>query len=963
MPRFLRKVHFTQIFLGLAAALLLCAASTLAHAQPPLVYTVENTGLGLYPAPVIPDFAHLPIQRQLPDPFVFFDGSRDTSWAAEEHHRQEWIAAIEASEQGPKPNCTGNPTYDSVLGATYTCSETASYTMTSANHYTVSMTVTVVGPTSATNSTPTTHTLTTTFAVVTPTASATFTPSTQAAAGTCGPVPANGWPIIMGMGSATGSWPATAFTTTTKAPAGVSVSPTGCAATVSFPYTAFAKYITNDSSHAADGFRQLYPTLCAGSTNPATAGSCTIAQGFSQNGSNSGDYAEWAYGMSRTLDALQDISSQTYCNNHAGACVSNTALPLDVTHSATSGCSYAGKMSMFTGAWDERVALMIAQENGGGGSPAWRISHEIESQGSVEDINDTDYDWFDTNQLHYSGYNVYKDPEDHFELMAMAAPRAMLTTGDSEYYWLGDRSETYDDLATAAIYNNYGIGDRYGYYIDTTHSHCAVPAYQQNATQATINRFLFGTTTGPNSPAIPQVSWILADALQPGAQPTIDPNRWTAWWGTGTPAFPAADVWNNGGDVELPLSQNLTLNTGDTITSQFQVTMPGTHGAATVSVPTSYTEIDVSCTDGTSYTFAVPPPLPSTSTSTPPSSGSPSAASNPQSFTIGANNNSVFPSAVASTTNPGCDNGHPGHVTGSYFYALGNPNPGAGNPGLTGFQTTDGVQGSGQTDPLNVTFTVSDSNTGKGGVWAPWTTINRLNPYSCDPWGCALTPTINWPQPAGITYGTPLSSTQLNATAWSSQINGMATAAGPACGSSTPLVNCTGLLVTGAVPGTWSYNPPAGTKLPLGTNWLTATFTPTALATDTGTTSSTVTNNTVYKTYTIATAKVPILVGSVSLTASGALSGSAGSGYTMTVTITNNGNVTAPDVILTVATLGSTSGAILPASLGDIAAGGWAQVTLTFPGSTGTDGSPVVEKLSGTYTGGTFGGSFRAVLP
>ncbi len=46
--------------------------------------------------------------------------------------------------------------------------------------------------------------------------------------------------------------------------------------------------------------------------------------------------------------------------------------------------------------------------------------------------------------------------------MALVAPRAMLTTGDSEYYWLGDRSGTFDDLATEAIYNNYGIGDRYG---------------------------------------------------------------------------------------------------------------------------------------------------------------------------------------------------------------------------------------------------------------------------------------------------------------------------------------------------------------------------------------------------------------------------------------------------------------------------------------------------------------------
>ncbi|MDQ1427419.1 MAG: hypothetical protein QOK39_895 [Acidimicrobiaceae bacterium] len=60
------------------------------------------------------------------------------------------------------------------------------------------------------------------------------------------------------------------------------------------------------------------------------------------------------------------------------------------------------------------------------------------------------------------------------------------------------------------------------------------------------------------------------------------------------------------------------------------------------------------------------------------------------------------------------------------------------------------------------------------------------------------TPVITWANPAPITHGTPLSSTQLNATA--------------------------------NVPGTFVYNPPAGTVLPVGNNQpLTVTFTPTDL--------------------------------------------------------------------------------------------------------------------------------------
>jgi hypothetical protein len=56
-------------------------------------------------------------------------------------------------------------------------------------------------------------------------------------------------------------------------------------------------------------------------------------------------------------------------------------------------------------------------------------------------------------------------------------------------------------------------------------------------------------------------------------------------------------------------------------------------------------------------------------------------------------------------------------------------------------------------------------------------------------------PTLNWPTPAPISYGTPLSSTQLNATA--------------------------------SVPGTFVYTPPAGTVLGFGSQTLSVLFTPT----------------------------------------------------------------------------------------------------------------------------------------
>jgi hypothetical protein len=68
-------------------------------------------------------------------------------------------------------------------------------------------------------------------------------------------------------------------------------------------------------------------------------------------------------------------------------------------------------------------------------------------------------------------------------------------------------------------------------------------------------------------------------------------------------------------------------------------------------------------------------------------------------------------------------------------------------------------------------------------------------------------PTLAWATPAAIYYGTPLGNTQLDATA---TYNGI------------------------AVPGSFTYTPPAGTILPVGNDPLSATFTPAITANYTG---------------------------------------------------------------------------------------------------------------------------------
>jgi hypothetical protein len=99
----------------------------------------------------------------------------------------------------------------------------------------------------------------------------------------------------------------------------------------------------------------------------------------------------------------------------------------------------------------------------------------------------------------------------------------------------------------------------------------------------------------------------------------------------------------------------------------------------------------------------------------------------------------------------------------------------------------------------------------------------------------------------------------------------------------------------------------------------------------------------------------------VSLTASSTVRGSASAGYQVIITIKNIGNSPASNVTLVTATLGSASGSPLPQSVGTIAAGASGTFTVNFPGSVGADGAAVAEKYTGTYTGGTFTGSVRAV--
>ena len=160
---------------------------------------------------------------------------------------------------------------------------------------------------------------------------------------------------------------------------------------------------------------------------------------------DNGAYSEWAWGFSRLLDGLELLGPEV--------------TKIDMKHIGVTGCSYAGKMALYCGAFDERVALTIAQEPGGGGAAAWRISH---LQNDVENIDRTDYHWF------------------------------------LEYKWLADDAMLVSAQAARKVWAQFGISDRMGWSIVGGHGHCQLPECQWPEVLAFIDKFLLGREADTN---------------------------------------------------------------------------------------------------------------------------------------------------------------------------------------------------------------------------------------------------------------------------------------------------------------------------------------------------------------------------------------------------------------------------------------------------------------------------------
>ena len=161
---------------------------------------------------------------------------------------------------------------------------------------------------------------------------------------------------------------------------------------------------------------------------------------------DNGAYSEWAWGFSRLLDGLEQLGPEI--------------TKIDMKHIGVTGCSYAGKMALYCGAFDERVALTQLQN--------------------------------------FRGDSVYQLPYDQHELCALVCPRALLLLGNPDYKWLADDAMLVSAQEARKVWARFGIADRMGWSIVGGHGHCQLPECQWPEVLAFIDKFLLGREADTN---------------------------------------------------------------------------------------------------------------------------------------------------------------------------------------------------------------------------------------------------------------------------------------------------------------------------------------------------------------------------------------------------------------------------------------------------------------------------------
>jgi dienelactone hydrolase len=145
----------------------------------------------------------------------------------------------------------------------------------------------------------------------------------------------------------------------------------------------------------------------------------------------------WCWGIHRALDYLQNDPA------------------IDGKRIAVVGHSRLGKTALLAGAFDDRVALTIANQAGCGGSGPSR--HDDPRAESVARITKAFPHWFCGNFAKF-GEDTSRLPFDQHSLVALCAPRPVLFTAAAEDLWANPSGQFEVLKAATTVYKLLGVG-------------------------------------------------------------------------------------------------------------------------------------------------------------------------------------------------------------------------------------------------------------------------------------------------------------------------------------------------------------------------------------------------------------------------------------------------------------------------------------------------------------------------